>query len=397
MLGSVQRMSTSDEAVFPRVDPVGPAVEGLIVPRAEVVADVVAPGAGMADAVGVDRAVLDALAAAGLLGAPLQPPTVQRELAELIAGADASTWFCWVQHQTPLRTLEGAVAGLVEAPPTALVAELLPGLRSGELLAAVAFAHVRRPGAPDPIATRVEGGWQFTGTLDWVTSWDIADVVMVMAQGSGLDSDRLVCAYLPAGRSTSTTPGLVSLPAGELLAMAGTHTRPIALHDVFVPDHRIGAVLDRDDWLAVDASRTSDANPSAFGVARGAIAELSQLAEQRSDAGMRELAQALVEECRAIRQQAYHLSDADADDALAERRAVRASSLDLCGRAATAVVVARSGSAMRRGHAAERRLREAMFLQVQAQTRGTRDASLALLTELSRRQPLLAPRAQDDR
>jgi hypothetical protein len=38
-----------------------------------------------------------------------------------------------------------------------------------------------------------------------------------------------------------------------------------------------------------------------------------------------------------------------------------------------------------------------MFLQVQAQTRGTRDASLALLTELSRRQPLLAPRAQDDR
>ena len=375
-------MTEADATTFPTVDPVGPALGGLDLPGARVIADVVAPGAADADARGVDRHVIDALAAAGLLGDALAPVARQRELSEQIAGTDASTWFCWVQHQTPLRTLEGSVAGLVEGAPPVLTAELLPRLRSGDALAAVAFAHVRRPGPPDPVAVRVAGGWRLTGTLDWVTSWDIADVVMVMAQGAGAHGDRLVCAYLPAGRSAERTPGVTVGPPLELLAMSGTHTRPVRLVEVFVPDDRVGAVLDRDAWLAVDGVRTADANPSAFGVARGAVAELAVLADRRSDDGMRELAQALADECRAVRARAYAL--ADAEGPVGERLEARAASLDLVVRAAQSVVVARAGAAMRRGQSAERRLREAMFLQVQAQTRATRDASMALLAARSR-------------
>ena len=89
-----------------------------------------------------------------------------------------------------------------------LTDDLLPRMRTGRALSAVAFAHVRRPGAPNPVATRVPGGWRLDGVLDWVTSWDIADVVMVMAQGSGADADRLVCCYLPAGASPDRTPGV---------------------------------------------------------------------------------------------------------------------------------------------------------------------------------------------
>jgi hypothetical protein len=51
------------------------------------------------------------------------------------------------------------------------------------------------------------------------------------------------------------------------------------------------------------------------------------------------------------------------------------------------VVIARSGAAMRRGCSAERRLRESMFLQVQAQTAATRRASLALLRTRALAQP----------
>ena len=36
----------------------------------------------------------------------------------------------------------------------------LAGLSAGALLAGVAFAHVRRPGPPNPVATRVDGGWR---------------------------------------------------------------------------------------------------------------------------------------------------------------------------------------------------------------------------------------------
>ncbi len=80
-------------------------------------------------------------------------------------------------------------------------------------------------------------------------------------------------------------------------------------------------------------------------------------------------------------------SAADAGAPVPDRLALRASSLDLVARAAMSVVIARSGAAMRRGCSAERRLRESMFLQVQAQTAATRQASLALLRTRTLVQP----------
>ena len=362
---------------FPRLDPVGPVVDGLDLPGASVLAGI-ADAAETTDVDGVRRDVLDALAEQGLLGTALEPGA-QRELTERLAGCDASTWFCWAQHQTPLLTLEGAIAGLRVPASTALVEEVLPGLRTGRLLGAVAFAHVRRPGPPNPVATRVPGGWRFDGTVDWVTSWDIADVAMVMAQGAPPDDDLLVCAYLPAGRGDRLVPGVTAGAPLETLAMSGTHTRPVRFEAVHVPESRIGAVVDRSAWLAADAERTADASPAAFGVARGALADLLGMAEQREDSRLATTAGALVAECRAVRERAYAL--ADASGPRAERLAVRAASLDLAVRAASAAVVARAGAAMHRGRATERRVREAMFLLVQAQTRDSRDASLSRLLD----------------
>lgn len=296
---------------FPGLDLVG-AAAGTTVPGSGVIADLVAPRAADADANGVPRSTVDALAAAGLLGDQLTGQQL-RETAELLAGTDASTWFCWVQHQTPLRTLAGQAPGQVEPGSAALRADLLPDLRSGRRLAAVAFAHLRRPGPVNPVATRVEGGWVLDGTLDWVTSWDIADVVLVMAADAA--RDRVVCAYLPAGRGGQTRGLTVGEPL-RLLAMAGTHTRPIRLESVRVDDDQVGAVLDLTAW-----------------------------------------------------------SDAD----VPARLAARARSLDLAMRAAQSAVVIRAGAAMRAGCSAERRLREAAFLLVQAQTAATRAASLRLL------------------
>jgi alkylation response protein AidB-like acyl-CoA dehydrogenase len=370
-------VSDAGPAAFPRFDPVGPATPGLTVPHADVLADVVAEGAVRADASGVERSTLDTLAGAGLLGSALRPAAVQRELGELMAGSDATTWFCWVQHQTPLRTLEGDVPGLRAAAPDALRQELLPGMRAGRILGAVAFAHVRRPGPPDPVATRVPGGWRLDGSLDWITSWDIADVVMVMAQAAGADDGSLVCCYLPAGRAGQPTEGLTVGAPLRLLSMSGTHTRPARLEGVFVPDDRVGAVLDRAEWLAEDAVRTTDANPAAFGVSRGAIAELAATAQRRSDERMTRLVGRLVDECRDIRARAYASAD-DRDD-VSTRLGLRAAALDLTVRASAAVVVAQAGAAMRTGSAAERRVREAMFLLVQAQTQATRGASIDLM------------------
>ena len=356
------------------MDLVGPSsgVEAVL-PTA--LADRLARDAEAVDVSGVARLMIDDLAQAGLLGTALPAPQ-QRELAESIAMADASTWFCWVQHQTPLRTLVGDGPAVLSPASDELQADLLPGLQDGSLLAAVAFAHVRRPGTPNPVATRVDGGWRLNGHLDWVTSWDIADVVMVMAQGSGTDAGTFVCAFLPAGHSPTMTFGVEAGPVLDLLAMGGTHTRPVELDDVYVADDRV-VLLDREAWLAHDATKTVDVNPATFGIARGAIAELAQLAEQRNDEGMRSLARALADKCILLRSTAY--AAMDNDDDLSERLRLRAESLALMADAALSVITARAGASMQRGHSAERRLREAMFLQVQAQTATTRAASLDLL------------------
>jgi alkylation response protein AidB-like acyl-CoA dehydrogenase len=370
-------------AAFPVHDPVGPDVPASVVDTAAVAA-ILVPNAVAADRHGVSRDAIDHLAAAGFLGSPLEPPAAQRELAEVIAGCDATTWFCWVQHQSPLRALEKATTGADTPSVDDMKAALLPDLRSGRQLAGIAFAHVRRPGGPNPVATRMPGGWRLEGTLDWVTSWDIADVVMVTAQGSGDDAGSLVSAFLPAGRSRRQTTGLVvDLPLA-LLSMSGTHTRPLRFEGVVLPSSAVVEVVPRDAWLAQDAVTSANANPSAFGVARGAIADLDYLAAQRADERIAALTSSLVDECRAVRRRAYAMVD-DASAGIPERLAIRAASLDLVLRATTAVIVARAGAAMRSGHDAERRVREALFLQVQAQTAATRAASMDVMLEQSRR------------
>ena len=354
---------------FPIGDVVGPDREPLPPHVHELIAAQVGESAAVIDRTGVPRETLLELGRHGLFGSALEPAWAQRELAELIAGADGDTWFCWVQHGTPLRTVQAA------PDPGPWAATWRDPLQAGSAIAAVAFAHLRRPGEPNPIARRVPGGWRIHGTLDWITSWDIADVVLLMARDR--DCDQVVQVLLPAGHHPSS-PDLRVGPMLDLIAMRGTHTRPAHLDDVFVADDYVVDVVPMDRWRAADDAKTAHASPAAFGVTRSAIAELAQLARERSSETLHHLSEALGQECRQLRHHAYELLD-DSDPAdRDEHLRVRAHSLDLVMRATTAVVTARAGAAMMAGDSAERRVRTALFLQVQAQTPASRESSLQL-------------------
>ena len=350
----------------------GPAVEPLP-PSASALLDHIADEAARTDADGVQRATIDALAHAGLLGAPLEPPSQQRELAERLAMADGSVWFCWTQHFGCMRTLAHAQVSDLSPDVRELQDRWLAGLTTGAYLGALAFAHVRRPGPPNPVATRSAGGWVVNGRLDWVTSWDIADVVMIMVRGSGEWADHFITFYVPAG-TPAPLPGMAVGEPLRLLAMGGTHTRPITFADVVVPDACVTSVQPVQPWIERDHRTTSDAGPAIFGVVRGAVAELADGSRSREAT---ELADEITSVGRDLRSRAYTLADADGDPSM--RRETRAAALDLAARATQAVVVARSGGAMLTGCSAERRVREAMFLQVQAQTADVRAAQLRLI------------------
>ena len=337
----------------------------------------IADYAAESDAHGIPRSAIDALAGVGLLGEALQPVARQREVAERIAMADASVWFCWAQHQTPLKTLAAAHSGDHAPVVEEIQTRWLDGLRTGRYLGAVAFAHLRRPGAANPVAERVHGGWSITGKLDWVTSWDIADVMLVMVRASGDYADKVVCFYLAAGRDPAYLSGMHVHEPLNLLAMSGTHTRPITFDQVMVPDTNVAALIDFNEWRQADAVKTIDVNPASFGIIRGAVQELHEIAEKRQDPQLFELVESLTERARELRRRAY--AAIDSDGPADERVTLRAQALQMAVNAATAVVTARAGAAMYSGCSAERRVREAMFLQVQAQTARTREASLSLL------------------
>jgi len=344
-----------------------------VTPEIESVLAVISASAETTDQVGVPRSHID------LLARVLAPESAQgvaqtREITERLAGADASTWFCWTQHKTPLRTM---LAGGNQPASREISQRWLPGLRSGEFLAAIAFAHVRRGGPPNPVARKVKDGWELTGKLDWVTSWDIADVLMLLAATE--DNSQFVIFYLPIEDFAQNFESCLIGEPLKLLAMSGTHSRPITFDHTFIHHDYVFSIIDANEWLSADATKTVLPNPAALGVARAAIEQLNEVSITRNQEVGKVAAINLAQEFERLRAQAYAAIDNPATPR-SHVVGLRVQVLEFALICAVAVVTASSGGAMVVGNAAERRVREAMFLQVQAQTEETRDAALSRVT-----------------
>ncbi len=347
------------------------------VERAQRIADeLIRPRAEEVDRTVVPRSHLDAWAAEGLLGlagpraygGAQAPAPVVREVMEILAGACGATWFVAVQHALPLLSLAAC-------DNEDLKDRRLRALCTGDLLAGVAFAHLRRPGQPVVRATRVDGGWRFDGHVGWMTSWGICDVVLLAGR---TDDDRVVFVLVDAvdGKGVTSSEPL------QLMAMQATRTVTLDLDGLHVPDADVVQVLDAASWLELDAQRSANPTPHSFGLQRECVRRLADTASRRDDGTAAALAHALGQEGERLRKVAYTLlDDVPPEELLEDRLAVRASSLELVVRTATALVAATGGSAMALDAAPQRLAREAVFHLVQAQTAPVREATLQLWRE----------------
>lgn len=337
------------------------------------------PAAERVDRDGVDPAALKAIGEAGLLGltgppaygGSAAPPAVVREVTEVLAGADLSTWFVTTQHAMPLGVLAAA-------PDGPLKEQWLRPLCTGGALAGVAVAHLRRPGPPAVTATPVEGGWRLDGHVGWMTSWGLCDVFLL---GGLSDDGQVVLGLVPAVEGD----GLSASPRLELAAMAGTSTVTLDLDGYVVPAAAVASVSDVGPWLAADAAKTANASPAIFGLQAEVVRRLADTAARRGDRTAADLAHRLRAEADELRTAAYALIDhVPAAEQVEDRLALRAHALELTLRSAAALVTATGGSAMATGAPAQRHLREAAFLLVQAQTGPVREATLQRLGEQTR-------------
>lgn len=312
------------------------------------------PSAERVDVEGVPRSHLDTLAAAGLMAAAELPLPVMREVTELLAAADASTWFVWTQHHTPVRTLS-------RGTNRELADRLVPALTAGRSLAGVAYTHLRRPGPPPLTVTPDGDAWRLDGEISWLTSWELADVFCVGAQ----HDDDVVWTLLPLR-------GLDGVRADPLAlaAMAGTSTFRVRLDGVRVDSAAVALVEPLAEWRATDSARTADVSPAVFGV----VAEALDRLRERRDPAVDDVMQAIHQKLARLRESAYSL--ADTDGSIDERLTVRAEAHLLAIRATTALVTLGAGRSMLMDAAAQRLARVALFLLVQGQTEAVRQATL---------------------
>ena len=336
--------------------------------------ELLAPAAERVDVEGVPAGHVEALAAAGLLGlyGPADaggadaPAPVARRVAEVLSGADGATWFVWTQHATP-------VGALARSRNADLRRDWLPRL-CRDALGGIAVAHLRRSDGPTVRARSGDGSrWTFDGTASWVTSWGLAEVLLV---GAVTDDDRAVLALLPARHR----PGMVPSAPLALAAMGATATVRLDFDGLEVHGDEIVDIVDLAAWRRTDAAKTANATPAVFGLIDTVVARLGEAARERAEPAGTALALALAAEAAGVRAEAYRLLDeVPAAEAVDERLVLRAHALELAVRASTALVVCSGGGGMSRSSPAQRLVRESLFHLVQAQTPAVRRSTLARL------------------
>ncbi len=336
--------------------------QDLLVEVAEGLVPDLAAGAARVEREGVQRATLDRLAAAGLYG--IQGPewaggseatgATYRRVAELLSGADANTWLVWFQHHPVVRMVAGSENDTLKG--------LLPDLCSGEARAGVAFSHLRSS-VPSIRARTDPGGWKLSGHQPWCTGWGLIDVVLV---GAVTDDDQVMLALVPAVESAAMRPTAEL----SLMAMNGTRTVALDLGELAVTPEQVVLLAPRPEWIAGDAMRAANVQPSAVGIALAALEVLRERApEQAALLGAR---------LNELRERAYELSDVPptAED-IEERLRLTAGLLLIGVEITSTLVVSLGGSALATSQPAQRWAREATFHLVFAQTSDLRRAVLS--------------------
>lgn len=315
----------------------------------------------------VPESHLDALAGAGLFGisgpashggCELGPSHSWRTTAALFGGCGA-TAFVWAQHQGVVRTL-------ARSRNDSLREDLLADMCAGDQMAGVAFAHLRRPGAPAIAATRVDGGWRLDGFSPWTTSWGLADWFAIAAESE--DGD-LVWGLVRGPETEGVSARPLALPV-----FGSTGTVTLSFEGCIVPDERVVLVESVARWRAVDRRRSALGAPATIGIAQRCIRMLGAIEEPLAV----EAADRLGAEWAAATERYDSLLGAiiAGDDVLDEASDHRSALILLAKRSSMALLAAVGGRAMDLTHPAQRLAREADFFVIQAQTAEGRASTL---------------------
>jgi alkylation response protein AidB-like acyl-CoA dehydrogenase len=297
---------------------------------------------------------LDALAAAGLYGAPVPAAAggLGLDLAatcavtEELAGGCLATTFVWLQHRSMVMTLAA------EGTPAVVRDRWLGPACRGEARGGIALTGLM-PGPPR-LRARPDGeGWRVYGEAPWVTGWGLTDLLLVVARGP---DDSVVSLLLDA----AAQPGL-TVTRERPAAVNASVTVRLGFDGVLVPGERRTSQVPFDPAESTRPDRLRLNGSLALGLARRCTRLLGP--------------GPLDDEVAACRQR---LDDAvgGAPDAMAQARAAAS---ELAVRTAAALAVQQGSRSVTVDQHVQRLAREAMFLLVFGTRPGIKSALLRRL------------------
>ncbi|MEQ9551278.1 MAG: acyl-CoA dehydrogenase family protein [Coleofasciculus sp. G3-WIS-01] len=313
--------------------------------------------------------------------------------------------FLQTQHQS-------AGGFLAKSDNEALKQHYLPPMGRGEALVGVGFSQLRRTGNPLVKATPVDGGYQITGNVPWVTGFSLFEDFVI---GATLPDGRELYGIVPFTSTEQAVGGAIAFSEPMVLAaMNSTNTVSASLADWFLPHESVLFIRKAGAIHETDRKNVLNHGFFALGCAQAGLDIIAAVYQRKQlefiQAAFDHL-HAEVLDCEAVMIAALSANSADTEDQGSEGDGggfrnirvttndnsktrpyrpqhsthhpqslqLRAWAINLAGRCTNAAVTVSSGAANLQSHAAQRVYREAVVFTVSGQTTAVMEATLAQL------------------
>jgi alkylation response protein AidB-like acyl-CoA dehydrogenase len=288
-----------------------------------------------------------------------------RQFQELIPRYSGALAFLQTQHQS-------AGSFLANSPNHTLQQRYLSHFSTGRALMGVGFSQLRRRGKPSITAVEVEGGYLLTGTVPWVTGYNLFANFIVAAV---LPDGQAVYGVVPFSEQTTNQGSVGFSPPMPLAAMTSTSTVSATFTNWLLPHLEVVQLTPAEAIRQKDRKNVLNHGFFATGCARAGLDILQRKAQQKKLPFLQETYHILdreLEQCRTKMHQALTFEK----QSFERKLELRTWAIDLAGRCAQAAVTSTSGAANLATHPAQRVYREALVFRVSGQTTAVMAATL---------------------
>ncbi len=307
-------------------------------------------------------------------GGPGMSEILFRIYQEETARASGTLAFLTTQHQS-------AASMLANANNETLKEAYLPKMASGEKLVGIGFSQLRRSGPPLMRAEPIEGGYQLSGHVPWITGWSFFPEFLI---GATLPDGQCLFAIVPLTNSHQVREdgpcGSITVSAPMQLASMGMAMTVTAdLNHFFIPEDAV-AFIKPAGWIQnSDMINIALQGHFAIGCAMAGIDVVRTNAGKKPFPFIQDAVNALETELNALRIATAQAQKSTDETTTPERLQVRAWAIDFAVRCAHAAITTSSGAANSIHHPAQRIYREALVFTVSAQTPPIMEATLQRL------------------